>query len=254
MTDPKKLLVPVLATLLASSAFAATQAQNRSNTNTTTPRTNTQTQQAPQQRGDRPAPRGPLTVKYYAGNPLEGGKVLSTATIQPPAQNATTPTNPFANAPKGTTHVAISDGFGTRILTLQDAQAQPFGDRDGFGRGRGGPGGSGGRGDRGAPPARQNQSGSHDQPGTSQNGRVNRDDANGLRLPGLRDASSVTFYAANPLTGGQALTTVKLSNPVTTQQQQALTQAAAKAKFAVIQRGNGDTMIVDLSAQPTAPR
>lgn len=249
MTNFKTILTPALAAILAATSLAGAQTARPSTAPPSTASTNTA---APRTRGDRPAP-GPVTVKYYAGNPLQGGKVLSTATLQPPAPangagRAANPANPFANAPKGTTHVAVGTPFGTRITTLQDAQARPFGDRHGGpDGGRGGRGGDG-RGDRGGAPGDR---GAPNGPnGAAPGGPADRDpNAGGLRLPGLRDATSVAFYAADPLSGAKATSTVKLASPPTAAQQAALTQAAAKAKFAVVARG-GETTVVNLSALP----
>lgn len=249
----KNLIAPLLVTLLAAGTVAGAQAQR---TTTAAPRTSTGAPQtAPQsrqpsaqpQRGDRPE-RGPLTVKYYAGDPLKGGKLLSSATIQPADRDAERPAQPFANAPRGATHVTIGTPFGTRVLTLKDAQAGAF-------DGRGGPDGHG-RGDRTGAPDDSSAAPRSDanRPGDARSDRGPRGDRagapnDGLRLPGLQGASRVTFYAADPLAGGKAQTSIALNGALTAAQQQAVSQAASKAKFAVIERG-GETTIVDLSAQP----
>ncbi|WP_161883656.1 hypothetical protein [Deinococcus alpinitundrae] len=180
--------------------------------------------------------RSPLTVTFYAGDPLSGGTRLSSTTVQPqPRGTTTTPINPFANPPKGATYVALTSDHGTRILTLKDAQTNTFTDHGGLGgrngHGRGGHGGQFG----------------------GQDGRTdggNTQDGTGARLPGLRDASSVTFYASDPLSGGKVQSTIKLSGTPTATQQQAITQAVAKAKYAMVVR-DGETKIVNLSVQPT---
>ncbi|ADV65962.1 hypothetical protein [Deinococcus maricopensis] len=261
MTTAKKRLTPILATLLIGSTLASAQTQPTSTPTSPRPQ---------QQRSDRPD-RAAMTIKYYSGHPLKGGKLLLTTTLQPPTRaDRDTPASPFANAPTNATYVAISTPFGTRITTLKAAQAAPFGDhpgqpgRDGDHRDgqRGAPGtpngtpnGTPGRGDRPTPPNGQDRPGDRGAP----NDRVDRGNRSadqsgaGLRLPGLRDASSVTFYATDPLTGGQAQHTINLSATPTAQQQQAITQASSKAKYAVIER-NGETVIVNLTTQPGAPR
>ncbi|PYE52753.1 hypothetical protein [Deinococcus yavapaiensis] len=260
MNRTKKLLVPVLATLLAGSTLAG--AQTTSRTRTPTPRTNTQTQQPRQQRGDRSA-RASLTVKFYAGDPLKGGTLLSTATIQ---RDAARPANLFANAPKGATYVSIETPSGTRVMTLKDAQANAFDGRGPDGRDAGNDRNA--SGDRSAPNGRDARNGQGDasndrnapsadprRPGDAQDGRgslrdrMGAPDDGGLRLPGLQGASRVTFYASDPLAGGKAQTSISLNGALTAAQQQAVSQAASNAKFAVIERG-GQTLVVDLAAQP----
>ncbi|PYE50469.1 hypothetical protein [Deinococcus yavapaiensis] len=139
----KNIFVPVVATLLVGVTFAAAQSTKVAPA-TTTP----QTQQSAPSTMQRPA----LTVKYYAGDPLNGGKLLSTETIQPQSRATQNSSNAFANAPKGTTHVSITTPFGTRISTLQNAQANLFHD----GEGRHGRGGNGQGGDC-DPSMQQNQ-------------------------------------------------------------------------------------------------
>ncbi|WP_027483037.1 hypothetical protein [Deinococcus pimensis] len=251
MTNVRKIVTPVLAVLLVGTTLAGAQTRTAPQTKT---QATTQTQQGQTQQ--RPA-RAPLTVKFYAGNPLRGGKLLSSATVQPlPRGDTTTPSNPFAKAPAGATYVTVSRGPDTQVMTLKDAQANPFpGGRDGRGPGgRGGPDGDAGRVAPQGQTQPQGQGQLQGQPRTAPNGGALRDDRGGnpdvagLRLRGLRDASSVTFYAGDPLAGGKAQTTIKLGGTLTAQQQQALTTAASKAKFAVIERSGGTT-IVDLTAR-----
>ena len=102
--------------------------------------------------------RQPLSVSYYSGDPLGGGKLISTLTLTPPAQgqgqrgqrNQTPqagqpPQNPIqAQAPKGAKYAVIQDGHGgARIIDLTQMDAG-MGGRGGFGGpggGRGGPNG-----------------------------------------------------------------------------------------------------------------
>ncbi|GGK39170.1 hypothetical protein GCM10008955_36290 [Deinococcus malanensis] len=58
----------------------------------------------------------------------------------------------------------------------------------------------------------------------------------------------MAFYATDPLAGGKAQSTIKLSDPRTTAQQQAITQAAANAKYALVTR-DGETRIINLSVR-----
>ncbi|UBV44727.1 hypothetical protein LAJ19_16350 (plasmid) [Deinococcus taeanensis] len=62
----------------------------------------------------------------------------------------------------------------------------------------------------------------------------------------MRGASSVTFYAADPLKGGKATQTVKVTGNDANAQAE-ITQVAKTAIFAVVER-NGEQIIVDLSA------
>ncbi len=222
MNNTRNILTPLLAALLIGTSLASAQTQQQQGA-AAPPAAQGQAFQ----RGARPA-RGPITVKYYSGNPLKGGALISTATIQPQSGSAT----PFANAPKGATYVALTTPFGTRISTLKDAQAQPS---------RGGAQ----RGGEGL------MNGAQSGPGRATNpqgrGGLNQGATVALHLPGLQGASRVSFYAGDPLAGGAAQTSVALSGTPSAQQQQALTQAAAKAKFVVIER-SGETLVVNLSA------
>ncbi|WP_027483420.1 hypothetical protein [Deinococcus pimensis] len=244
MTNVKKIVTPVVAVLLVGTTLAAAQTR-------TAPQTKTQTQQSQSQTQQRPA-RAPLSVKFYAGNPLKGGKLLSSATVEPGPRGDTTPSNPFAKAPAGTMYVTVSRGPDTQVMTLKDAQANPFPGGRG-GRGLGGRDGHDGPGGHVAPQGQQGQTQAPGQTRTAPNAQGTRGDRGGDVVPGLHmrdldDASSVTFYAGDPLAGGKAQTTIKLGGTLTAQQQQALTTAASKAKFAVVERSGGTT-IVDLTAR-----
>lgn len=159
-----------LRTVLVLSALASlglpALAASAGSTTAQTPRQNTQQNAQPNTRqqpgrgradqGQRPA----MQVRYYDADPLRGGKLLGTVTLQPPSRQADPPnaqrTNPLvAQAPKGAKFAVISGPRGdARVIDLSQAQDGPGmrggpgrHDRGPGGRGPGGPGGQDGPAD-----------------------------------------------------------------------------------------------------------
>lgn len=221
MQSARKVLLPLLAALLAGGALAATPAAGR-----TAARTGQQAQA-------QPGAARTLAVTYYRGDPLNGGQLLGTRTVTPqPGER------PFQNAPGGATHAVVTTPFGKRVVNLSEAQNQAR------------PGGTDGRpgeGPDGAPPQGQR--------GAAQGGATDdaaRPQGNPGPLGGaLRGATRVTFYTADPLQGGRAIRSVTLSGNGANQQA-AITQAAGQARFAVVERP-GERVVVDLSAAAGQP-
>lgn len=190
-------------------------------------------------------------VAYYKGNPLSGGQLLKTVTV-----TAGPGTSLTQNAPQGATYAVITTPRGQEIINLQAAQVRPQDQGQAAPTpGRGAPDGPA-RPD--ARPGAAPQGTGGPVPGTRPSAPAGpamganaapRDDAGSLGRM-LRGATSVTFYTADPLKGGQATQTIRLTDPAA--QQAALTQAAKTAKFAVVERG-GERVIVDLSSTPPAP-
>ena len=134
------LALPLMASAQTAQPMQAqtTQAQNKQ----------TQNQQGQPGKTGQNGPRGqrqsgPLQVSYYSADPLSGGKLISTVTLQPPQQGtnqqqgqtaAAQRQNPLtAQAPAGAKFAVIKDDHGgARIIDL--AQADQMG-----GRGFGGP-------------------------------------------------------------------------------------------------------------------
>ncbi len=146
--------LPALAASVGTSAAQNIQAKNQAKG---APAQGTQNQNVPSpQRGqvqsNQPQSnqiRPPLSVSYYSGDPLKGGKLISTLTLTPPQpsqqaqgrqgqrnqtpQAGQAPQNPIqAQAPKGAKYAVIKDPHGgARIIDLAQMDA-------GIG-GRGGP-------------------------------------------------------------------------------------------------------------------
>ena len=140
----------VLALTLMASAQTAqpTQAQSTQTQTTQAQSTQTQNQQGQPGKVGQNGPRGqrqygPFQVSYYSADPLAGGKLISTVTLQPPQQGtaqqqgqtaAAQRQNPLtAQAPAGAKFAVIKDDHGgARIIDLAQV-----GQMDG--RGFGGP-------------------------------------------------------------------------------------------------------------------
>ncbi|WP_216322209.1 hypothetical protein [Deinococcus aestuarii] len=215
MRHAPKVLLPLLAALLAGGTLAAPAV-------------------ATTQPGPRPAPGAQphapqaMQVAYYRGDPLGGGQLLSRTVTPGPGER------PFQNAPGGATHAVVTTPSGQRVVALRDTRSQPGPGAD-AGRPRQGPG-AGGPGPNGAAP--QGRSG------------MARQDP-GVLGSALRGATRVTFYGADPLQGGRVTATITL-NGTATNQEGAVAQAARQARFAVVERP-GERLIVDLSAGPAQP-
>lgn len=81
-----------------------------------------QGQQRGQQKGQHAqAPRGPLTVSYYAGNPAQGGKLLKTVTLQPPVRG---PEGQQGQPPKGQQPDVKPNGNGNGQPQRGDGQGE----------------------------------------------------------------------------------------------------------------------------------
>ena len=96
-----------------------------------------QSQTAPGGRLQQNAQPRALQVRYYSADPLSGGKLLATKTLQPGTTGAQNQNPLIAGAPSGAKFAVIADGRGgARIIDL--SQADFVGGRGGFGGGRGG--------------------------------------------------------------------------------------------------------------------
>lgn len=142
---------------LAASGGSTTAQAPRQNTQQNSTQQNAQPNTRQPGQGQQPGRQmTPLKVSYYDADPLRGGKLLGSVTLQPPTRQAGTPgtgrtpaagaqrTNPLvAQAPKGAKFAVISDPRGgSRVIDLSQAA------QDGPGL-RGGPGGDRGPGGRG---------------------------------------------------------------------------------------------------------
>ncbi|MFC5846812.1 hypothetical protein [Deinococcus petrolearius] len=224
MRNHKMLTALMALTFMTGTAFAAP------NTAAAQPRTPGQTQ-APSQTQQRP--NQAAQVAYYKGSPLGGGQLLKTVTLTAQRGDAL-----FQNAPQGATHAVVTTPFGRQVVNLKTAQTQQ--------KDRGAPDqdsrtGKAAQASRAQAPAAR---GADDQRGGQQGERQTGHGDRGLGGL-LRGATSVTFYAADPLKGGKATQTVRLGTDAQAQQA-ALTQAAKGARFAVVERG-GEQVIVDLA-------
>ena len=131
--------------LLTLSALAALGVTALAAGTTSTSATTAQTRAAPSVQGQaqNAQPRA-LQVRYYAADPLSGGKLLATKTLQLPGARGAGAggTNPLtAQAPTGAKFAAIADGHGgARVIDLSQPDVGP-GMRGGPGGHHGGPGG-----------------------------------------------------------------------------------------------------------------
>ncbi len=156
------LLVLGAAAALGVPALAAQTGQGQTAQTTqsrTTQSQTTQSQTAPGGRLQQNAQPRALQVRYYSADPLGGGKLLATKTLQPGTAGAQNQNPLVAGAPSGAKFAVIADGRGgARVIDLNQAGA--------FGGGRGGMhGGPGGRdgGFRGGPGS--GRGGNQSQPG-----------------------------------------------------------------------------------------
>lgn len=235
-TNLRKYLTASL--LVLASATSVSMAA--SNNTTAQKQTQKQTQQAQQ-------PQIKVEVSYYDGDPMKGGKLIKTVTSQP-----TRGTPPFSDAPDNATFAVVKDPRGSHVIDLSNLPdpAQVPDDRHGGPRGpqgdmnggpNGGPNGGGNWGGRG-------QGGPNGGPRGGGQGNLQKPQQ-GMKGPqdggrSFLGGSKVTFYDGDPLNGGKVTATFD-SNA----QKAEIDAAAQKARFAVVEHGNGK-VIIDLSKVP----